>query len=143
MLEKLNADIKQSMLAGNRSRIDTLKMLKAALQNETIAVGRELAEEDQVRVINRELKKRKEAAELYRSNGAVDKAISEEQEANVLSEYAPAMLQGDELERALDSAQVEIAGMNFGQIMAFMSSRFGNLDKAELAKLIKDKGFGK
>src|SRR6266702_4528590 len=101
MLEtKLDADIKQALLGGDKPRAEVLRGLKSALLNEKIAKGLRntgLTDEQVMTIIAREVKKRNESAELYEKAGAKDRADKELREKAVLEEYLPHQMSDEEL----------------------------------------------
>ena len=82
--------IAQAMKARDELRLSTLKMLSAALTNAEIEKKREkLTEEEELKVVRSEAKKRKDAAEAYTKAGAKDRADKEKKELEILREYLP------------------------------------------------------
>ncbi len=142
MQEKLAADIKQAMLGGNKFRAETLKLLKSALMYAKIDAGAELDEQQFISVVRKELKKRQEAIMLYEQAGRTESAQKERDEAAILQEYAPESLSGDALKSAFDTFKGSNAelfdGKNFGMIMKTASEALGDVDKQQLAGLIKE-----
>jgi len=70
LLAKLTEDMKNSMRAGDADRTGMIRLLMSSLKNEQIKVGHELSDEEALKVLQRESKQRKDAAELYRGPGA-------------------------------------------------------------------------
>jgi uncharacterized protein len=143
MLDRLKADIKTSLLAGDRFRTDVLKMAQAALQNARIAkgVGVDLDDKESIAVVQKEIKKRYEARDMYASAGSQDKADTEEKEAQILEVYVPTMLTGKEL---LDKIEEHLSGkdissLNFAVVMKECIDTMGNVDKGQLAVILKQK----
>lgn len=93
--EKLNSDFKEAFKAKKEARLSVLKMLQAEIRNSEIAKRTKLGEEsplddDEVlKVISSEIKKRKKAIELYERGGRADLASKEKKEIEVLSAYLP------------------------------------------------------
>jgi uncharacterized protein len=119
---KLAADLKQSMLARDAFRTDVIKMLKSALMYAKIAAGSDLTEEQITAVVRREIKKRHEAV--------------------ILQAYAPESLAGEQLKNAFDKFKTDYPDVferaNFGEIMKLAAEKLGDVNKQELAQLIKD-----
>ncbi len=141
MIDNIKADIKRSLLGGERFRAETLKLMIAALQNAQIAKTAELSDEEIVAVLQKELKKRAEAVEMYEKAGAKDRADKERSEIDIISAYVPKPLNGDDLKKAVDSVldKVDTGPMNFGQLMQVVLAELENPDKAELAAYLKTK----
>jgi uncharacterized protein YqeY len=97
--DRLKDDLTTSMKARDELRTATLRMVLTALGNEEVAgkAARSLSAEEELKVLTREAKKRREAAEAFRSGGADDRAARELAEEEVLSAYLPAQLSDEEL----------------------------------------------
>ena len=98
---RIQNDLVASMKKRDELSLSVLRMLKSAIQMAQIEKGRDLAlSEDEVLVIVRRLiKQRNEAAEMYRSGGAQDRADRELDEAKVLDSYQPEQLSDEEIEK--------------------------------------------
>ncbi|HKX25019.1 MAG TPA: GatB/YqeY domain-containing protein, partial [Actinomycetota bacterium] len=75
--ERLSAQIKDAIKAGDRTRLQTLRLLSTAVRNREVELRRDLTEEDLVEVATREVKRRKEASEAYQRGGRADRAEQE------------------------------------------------------------------
>ena len=95
ILEQVQADVRTAMKAGERERAAALRMIVDALQQEA-----KLGEGDEVAVLQRERKKRLEAAEAFREGGRAEQADAEESEAELIEGYLPEQLSDEELARA-------------------------------------------
>jgi uncharacterized protein len=97
--DRLKDDLTTSMKARDELRTATLRMVLTAIGNEEVAgtAARTLSADEELKVVTREAKKRREAAEAFRSGGAEDRAARELAEQDVLSAYLPAQLSDDEL----------------------------------------------
>ena len=97
--DRLKDDLTTSMKARDELRTATLRMVLTAIGNEEVAgkAARSLSAEEELKVLTREAKKRREAAEAFRSGGAGDRAARELAEEQVLAAYLPAQLSDDEL----------------------------------------------
>ncbi len=94
--EKINADVKASMLAKNAKRLEAVRAIKAAiLLLKTSSEG--LTEESALKAIQKEYKKRKETAEIYIQQNRADLAEDELSQALVMEEYLPKQLSEEEL----------------------------------------------
>jgi uncharacterized protein len=133
LYEQIEHDLRQARLDRDEQALGALGMLKAEIVNASKEPGAP-AIDDQlvVRTVRREVKKREEAAELYRQGGRAESAAKELAEAEVIRPYLPAAMSDDELERELRAviAEVGAAGPQaFGQIMKSATARIG--DRAE------------
>jgi uncharacterized protein YqeY len=108
--ENLKSDLVTAMKAKDATRLATLRMVLAAVSTEEVAgkSARELTDEEVQRVLTREAKKRKEAAEAFDSAGRAEQADAERAEAAVINEYLPAQLSDEELAQLVDQAVAEV-----------------------------------
>ena len=97
--EKLQADLSAAMKSRDEVRTRTLRMALTAVTNEEVAgkQARELSDDDIVKVLQREAKKRREAAEAFAGAGRAEQAEAERAEGAVIEEYLPAQLSDEEL----------------------------------------------
>jgi uncharacterized protein len=141
--ERLRADLTVAMRARDQVRLRALRMALTAITNEEVAgeESRELSDEDVVKVLTREAKKRREAAEAFGSAGRADQAAAERAEGDVLAEYLPAQLGDDELARIVSEAIAETgaSGMSaMGQVMKAVTPRVaGRAEGARVAAEVR------
>lgn len=146
MQAQLAKDLKQALLNGDKAKTETLKGLKNALQYEAVALGAQtkgLSDEQIQKVLAREAKKRQEAADLYRQNGAEDRAKAELAEKAIIDAYLPEPVSRDKIEAAV---KAEIAKLqdptlqNMGKIIGAVRQQLGpGADGALIAQIIKAK----
>ena len=107
---RLQADLAAAIKNRETVRMASLRMALAAVTTEEVAgdVARELSDAEVQRVLTREVKKRKEAAEAFAGAGRAEQAKAEQDEAAVLAEYLPAQLGDDELETLVAEAVTEV-----------------------------------
>ena len=98
--DTLKTDLTASMKARDELRTATLRMVLTAIGMEEVAgkAARALSEEEELKVLGREAKKRREAAEAFRSGGAEDRAQRELDEEKILTTYLPAQLSDEQLQ---------------------------------------------
>lgn len=124
---QIRADLKEAMKAKEKERTGAIRMLLAAIQTEeTEGTKHELTDEEVLKVIAREIKKRRESAAIYAGNGRQDLADVELAEVAVLEVYQPAQLDDDELSALVDEAIAETS--------ATSAKEMGNVMKAATAK---------
>lgn len=99
ILERVQADTRDAMKAGDRELVGALRLLSSSLQQE-----HKEGKGDEVAVLRRERKRRLEAAEAYREGGSQDRAASEEREAEMIQGYLPEELSDEELGTLVDAA---------------------------------------
>ena len=142
--DKIQEDLKQAMLAKDELKLSTVRMLKSALQYHEIqkgGAGYEATDDDVIEVIGREIKKRKEAIELYKQGGREDSAASEQKELEILQAYLPEQMSEDEV-RKLVRETVEQTGaksiQEIGKVMgALMPKVKGKADGTLVSSLVK------
>lgn len=113
MLDQIQQDLKQAQLARDEVKVSTLRLLLSEINNARIALrqssGQASITEDQIiAVIQREVKKRKEAAASFRQGGREDSAQKEEAELKVLEGYLPAQMSDGELTGVVSQAITEV-----------------------------------
>jgi hypothetical protein len=121
LLEKIDQDIKQAMIAKDQARLDVLRFLKSALKYALLEKkGAPLADSDILQVIQRQIKQRRESIQQFVQGGRQDLANKEEKEASVLEGYLPKQMSDEEL-TAFIRAEVETSKMSgkkdFGRAM--------------------------
>jgi hypothetical protein len=141
--DRIRADLTVAMRARDQVRLRALRMALTAITNEEVAgeESRELSDEDVVKVLTREAKKRREAAEAFGSAGRADQAAAERAEGDVLAEYLPAQLGDDELARIVSEVIAELgaSGMSaMGQVMKAVTPRVaGRAEGARVAAEVR------
>ncbi|MFZ0717674.1 GatB/YqeY domain-containing protein [Mycobacterium sp.] len=147
---RLRADLTDAMKAKDKLRTATLRMLLAAIQTEEVSgkEARQLSDDEVLKVLAKEARKRGEAAEIYTQNGRGELAANEHAEARVIDEYLPTPLTDAELADVVDTALAQVAeelgerpGMKqMGTVMkAATALAAGKADGARLSKAVKDR----
>lgn len=141
--ERIRNDTKDAMRSRDRRRVEALRMLNAALQNQEIETGRPLSEVEEQTVLRRQLKQREESAEAFRKAGRVERAEAEAEEADVVREYLPAPLSREELEKIVDTAVEETGASSMREMGTVMGRATalsgGRAEGGELAKLVRSR----
>lgn len=140
--ERLAADVKDAMRAGDAVRRDTIRMARAALKDEEIKKGAALDDAESVRVLARLVKARRDAAAEFRNGGREDVAVKEEAEARLLEAYLPAGLGEAEVRAMVAEAVRETAAASprdMGKVMkAVMPKVAGRADGALVNRLVRE-----
>jgi len=145
MLEtKLDADIKQALLGGDKPRAEVLRGLKSAMLYEKVAKNlREqgLTDEQFQAIVTREVKKRAESADLYAKAGAQDRADKELSEKVILEEYLPQQLTDEELNTIVnDVVSLQGDDAQMGQVIGAVRAKVGSqADGKRIADAVKAK----
>lgn len=143
---RITDEMKAALLGGNRFRGDVLRNAKAAILNEEVSLGKRdegLSDAEVEKVLAREVKKRVESAELYRSNGRAELAEPEEQEAEILREFLPEQLSEAEIVAIVEdvvASMNDVSMQKMGQVIGVVKQKVGNAaDGALVAKIVKEK----
>jgi hypothetical protein len=137
-LEQAQADVRTAMKAGEKERAQALRLIVDSLQKEA-----KLGDGDEVAVLQRERKKRIEAAEAYADAGREEQAAAERFEAELIEGYLPAQLSDDELAEMV-AAAVEETGASeqrqMGDVMkALMPKVAGRADGKRVSAAVREK----
>ena len=143
LIEEIEADVKDATLARDTERRDALRLILASLRSAEKDLQRPLSEDEELQVLQRERKRRNEAAEAFRAGGREEQAAKEEAELAILEEFMPAPLSEDELERIVDDAIAETGATNIrdmGRVMAdVMPQIAGRADGSAVSQLVREK----
>lgn len=141
--QTLRADLVTAMKARDAVRTRTLRMALAAITNEEVAgaAARELSDADIVKVLTREARKRREAAEAFEAGGRPEQAAAEQAEAKVIAGYLPEQLDDAELSDLVAAAISETGAAGpraMGQVMKTVTPRVaGRADGARVAAEVR------
>jgi uncharacterized protein YqeY len=143
LIEELEQEVKDAMKAGEAARRDALRLILASLKSAEKDLMRELTEDEELQVLQRERKKRLEAIEAFENAGRDAQAEKEEAELDVLEEFMPEPLGEDELERIVDDAIAEnkaTSMRDMGRVMAdVMPQIAGRADGSAVSQLVREK----
>jgi uncharacterized protein len=141
--ERLRADLNTAMRARDQVRMRTLRMALSSITNEEVAgtSARTLSDEEVMKVLTREAKKRREAAEAFGAAGRAEQAAAERAEGEVLAGYLPAQLSDEELSAlvAATIAETGASGMpGMGLVMKTLTPKVaGRADGARVAAEVR------
>jgi uncharacterized protein YqeY len=144
--ERLRKDVKDAQRNRDQVRLDTLRGALNAFHLEEVARTDEkhgqfrvpLSEQDRINILEKLLKQRDEAAQLYRQAGRVETALKEEREAAILKEYLPAPLSDDEL-RQIIGGIITREGKDFRKVMPLASRETkGRADGRHVQQLVRE-----
>jgi uncharacterized protein YqeY len=145
LTEKITNDLKEAMKKKEAEKLSVLRMLNAALQNETIALGKKdagLNDDEAIKVIKKEVKKRKDSVDQFMAGGRTELAEKEKREMEILAAYLPAEMSEEELKKIVAEVLAEmgeVAPSQFGVVMkAVMAKAGGQADGAVISKLVKE-----
>ncbi len=143
---QIEQDLKQAMLAGDKTLVTTLRGLKSAILNVEVAEGaREtgLPDSEIIDILSKEAKKRQESVEMYVQGGSPERAEAEATEKQVIEKYLPEQLTEEAVSQLVSEVIAELgaAGMQaMGQVIGKVKERSkGSADGAVIAKIVKEK----
>ena len=141
--ETLQADLTEAIRSRDELKSGTIRMLLAAIQVEEVAgkEARVLKDDEIIKVLSREAKKRREAAEAFADAGRADKAETEKAEGEIITAYLPAQLSDAELDALIAAAiaQVGAAGpQDMGKVMGVLKPQIaGKADGGKVSAAVK------
>jgi uncharacterized protein YqeY len=143
LIAELEEEVRDAMRAHDDERRDALRLLVSSLKSAEKDLQRPLTEDEELQVLQRERKKRLEAAEAFRSAGREEQAGKEEAELEILEEFMPEPLSEDDLERIVDDAIAEnkaTSMRDMGRVMAdVMPQIAGRADGSAVSQLVREK----
>jgi uncharacterized protein len=143
LIEQIEADVKESMRARDAERRDALRLILSSLRSAEKDLQRPLTGDEELQVLQRERKRRLEAAEAFRTAGRDQQADGEEAELAILQEFMPEPISEEELERIVDDAIAETGATNIrdmGRVMAdVMPQIAGRADGSAVGQLVREK----
>jgi len=143
LVNRLEGEVKEAMLARDAPRRDALRLILNSLRSAEKDLQRPLSAEEELQVLQRERKRRNEAAEAFRAGGREEQAKQEEAELAVLEEFMPTPLSEEELERIVDDAIAETGATSLrdmGRVMAdVMPQIAGRADGSFVGQLVREK----
>lgn len=139
--DTLTEDLKTAMKAHDKVALNVIRMIKASLTNERVKLGHDLTDDDELTVLSRELKQRKESREEFAAAGRQDLVDGLDAEIKLVENYAPKQLSEDEVKTIVESTVSEVGASSmgdFGKVMgAVMPKLKGRADGAIVNKTVK------
>ncbi len=146
MYETVKKDLVAAMKAGDKFKLNVIKMLKSALMNEEINLGGNgsgLTDDQVLAVIKREVKKRNSSIEEYTKYGKVDTVEELKKEVEILSVYLPEEMSDEELSKHVDEIIAEVGAetiKDMGKVMKELTSKYGSvIDMSKASSIVKSK----
>jgi uncharacterized protein YqeY len=143
LVERIEGELTDAMRSRDDVRRDALRLILSSLRSAEKELLRPLSDQEELQVLQRERKRRLEAAEAFRGGGRDDQAEAEERELAVLQEFMPEPLSEDELEEIVDDAIAEVGATSmrdFGRVMAdVMPQVSGRTDGSVVGQIVREK----
>lgn len=144
MREKFTQDLKDAMKAGERAKVDALRLINAALKDKDIearGAGKTLSDEDILALLQKMIKSRQESLDIYVKAGRNELADKEKGEIDVISAYLPQQLSEAEVAEAVKTAIAEVGAASIkdmGKVVAALKAKFtGRMDFAKASAAVK------
>jgi hypothetical protein len=143
LVVQIEDELKAARLARDDDRRDALSLILNALRTSEKELQRPLSDDEELQVLQRERKRRLEAAEAFRKGGREEQAEDEEYELEVLEEFMPEPLSEDDIEEIIDDVISEVGATSIrdmGRVMAgVMHQVSGRADGSVVSQLVKEK----
>lgn len=146
MREKFSSELKAAMKAGEKRRVDTIRMIMAALKDKDIEArgqGKAVSGEDILALLQKMVKSRKESLEIYEKAGRTDLVTQESEEIAVIHSFLPQQLTEAEVEQAISTAIAETGAASIkdmGRVVAALKGKYaGRMDFGKASALVKEK----
>ncbi len=143
LIEKINTDTETAQRGNNVARLAVLRLMKNSLKNEQIKLGHELSEAEVMKVLQRELKQRRDSIDAFQKGGRGDLAEAEDEEARIIAGYLPEAMDEAELSKLINQVIAETnatgmgdMGMVIGKVMSLVA---GRADGAQVSGLVKQR----
>ena len=143
LIGRIEDELHAAMRSGDKARRDALRLILSSLRAAEKELQRPLHDDEELQVLQRERKRRVEAAEGFRAGGREEQAEAEEGELAVLQEFMPEPLSEEELEEIVDDAIAEVGATSMrdlGRVMAdVMPQVAGRADGSAVSQLVREK----
>jgi uncharacterized protein YqeY len=143
LLARIETELTEAMRARDGERRDALRLILSSLRSAEKDLQRPLTDDEELQVMQRERKRRQEAAEAFRAGGRDEQADAEERELDLLQEFMPEPLSEDEIEEIIDNVIAEVGATSvrdLGRVMAdVMPQVSGRADGSTVTQLVREK----
>jgi uncharacterized protein YqeY len=143
LADRIQTEVNDAMRSRDAERRDALRLILNALQGAQKDLQRELSQDEELQVLQRERKRRQEAAEAFRAGGRDEQAEAEERELELLQEFMPEPLAEEDLEEIVDDVIAEVGATSLrdlGRVMAdVMPQVSGRADGSAVSQLVREK----
>jgi uncharacterized protein len=146
MRERFSSELKTAMKAGEKRRVDTIRMITAGLKDKDIEArgqGKTVSDEDILALLQKMVKSRKESQEIYEKAGRAELATQESEEIAIIQSFLPQQLSEAETEQAILAAIAETGAASIkdmGKVVGALKGKYaGRMDFAKASALVKGK----
>ena len=146
MRDRFNAELKTAMKAGDRRRVDTIRMINAALKDKDIEArgqGKTVSDDDILSLLQKLVKSRQESLDIYEKAGRTDLATQEREEIAIITSFLPQPLSDAEMEEAIDKTIADTGAgsiKDMGKVLGALKSQYaGRMDFVRASAVVKAK----
>jgi uncharacterized protein YqeY len=146
MREKFSSELKTAIKAGEKRRVETIRMIMAGLKDKDIEArgqGKAVSGEDILALLQKMVKSRKESQEIYEKAGRADLAAQESEEIAIIQSFLPSQMSEAEIEQAIAAAIAETGAASIkdmGRVVGALKGKFaGRMDFGKASALVKGK----
>lgn len=139
---KIAEDLKNAMKSGDKFILSVLRMLKSALQLESISKKHELSDDEVVTVIKKQVKTRKDSIEEFKKYNKTEEVAKLEKEIEILNAYLPEEMTEEEIKKVIDDVFKELKPTSMkemGLVMKELNTKITNADMSLVSKLVKER----
>ena len=142
--QKIMSDLKTAMLAKDAKALRSLRAIKAAilLAKTSEGAGGELKEDDEIKLLQKLVKQRKDSLEIYQQQNRTDLAQKEQEEIEIIEKFLPKQLSADELKAGISSVIIEVGATSpadMGKVMGVATKKLaGKADGKTISALVKE-----
>ncbi|MBV8850590.1 MAG: GatB/YqeY domain-containing protein [Methylobacteriaceae bacterium] len=146
MREQFNAELRTAMKAGDKRRVDTLRMVNAALKDKDIEArghGKSVSDDDILSLLQKLVKSRQESLGIYEKAGRTDLATQEREEIEIITSFLPQALSDTEMKEAISKTVADTGAgtiKDMGKVLAALKAQYaGRMDFARASAIVKAK----
>jgi uncharacterized protein YqeY len=139
LAERLNEDMKQAMRDGNKFRLSTIRMVRAAIKNQEIELRRPLEDNDTLNILSRELKQRRDSLQDFERGGREDLVANVKAEIEIITEYLPQQLNEEEVKAIVLQTMQETGASSkadLGKLMGALMPKVKGIADGKLVNAI-------
>lgn len=140
--EQINQELKTAMLAKNEIAVRSLRAIKQAILIAKTSGGADMKKEDEIKMLQKLVKQRKESVDIYQQQNRQDLAAPELEEISIIEKYLPVMMSEEEIKKELLTIIAGLGNINpqeIGKVMGAATKHFGGkADNKIVSKLVKE-----
>ncbi len=142
MYNQINVDLQESLKNGDKFRLSVLRMLKSALQLDSINNKRELTDDVVINVLKKQVKQRNDSIQEYTKLNKMDVVENLQKEIEIINAYLPSECSEEEMNKVIDEAFEEIKPSSMkemGQVMKYVTEKLSNADMSKVSAIVKER----